>query len=685
MADRTGQELEQAGRDALQTGRTVASAAAKAVGGDMTGAAITVLTDEGTRRTILITAVLLISFVSAILVFVLYLFPMAVYEVTAETLAKADEEFWAGFYGSDTPGWKGIAEGVAKGTVGWVKTAWQGVRDLVGLLFGGDMTGTLRAVNEGRSAEITVATEITSPSASLADKMDLAGEKYESRVAEIEKCILESSGEWLDRKAKELFLRDYTEGWDIYAPDAKGGLHSDNFLIPACVVRQLTDRQKLRFAALYDVMNDNEFGTSEIADYLKWLGYARSPGDTLVLNLLDTPVPISGWIGNYLPQYLLDEAKTRAELETAALLERKGVPVSETAVDRHLEELEQELEELQRQLQEEREKTEEDRNMGTVEYLEQLIRTTEEETQEYRKGGKESIQKIQTETERECRIKVLNDYRRRYGVSAIDLNIYAYAGTVSSVPLRGENRDGRNLMKVRKSGEVVATDGKWNVIYQPVGEMKQYYQDHGENGNYTYFGWKYDTDGTPLYEHFRTSYFPNYTIGGGEEETDSAEGCIIAKEVSVQRRIVTTVQRPVRVVYSSRYGKTVDGSRYNPYWGNDEAEEKFIRVCEANGWSYYWGPSDVSAWSTGTYGERTYHSFLFHIDWQTEVTVPATLVMAKMYKYYYVVSYTCPYYISIRPESEMLELAGILEGDHRDRYLETAGKIGKALTGTEGS
>lgn len=710
MAEVLSSEAEQTAGKAVQTGKDVAKAAKQAATGNYAGAAMTAANSEGIRKTMFVTFFVSLCITAIILIMVLYIIPMAVYEVVVQTFAEATDGFWRGFYSSTDPGWQGVVKGIIAGTGNWASSVLQGIKNVLLSLVGNDkVIYEALEKKENRRREITVVSDATSPSASLVDKMKLVQERYTARVDQIidtlEKSARRKTGwfswfgagqPWLDAQAEKQFKTEFKEGWDVYGPGPDtpfpeiNAMKQENTLWAAYVVRDLSDRQKMMFAALYDVMSDNDFGQTRISDYMRWLGHASSPGDTLTMNVLDTTLEFKGWTGTYLPQYLMDEAKLKSEEAYKTALDTEGDTVIENAgklYDMQRARIQEVIDDAESQLAIELSKPAELQDQAVIQALQDKI-----DEYKQRLSGSHAEQSQEEEAHREdlrrkAYIEVLETYQRSFGVSAVDLNIYAYVGTLSAVPERGPDIERKNLMKVNKSGNLVEPNWGSNLMYQPGSDpdsnLKTIYNNKGGNKEYTYFYWKTDFDGSLLYKDFVQQYFPNYAKEKESTDYDSSEGYLVVNEWPTMRKKTITTTKHF-TVWSNGTTSLVNGSSGNPYAGNKSFENALRQAV-----------SQYNSLHRTHYGVSCYNPIVFYnsigypvtmtvsfvAEVQEVIEVPAIVVGMQAFKYYYVVYYNCPYYISMRPESEMLQMSGILEGDHQEEYLESLKKVGRPVSG----
>ena len=602
MADSLGNDITQAGKQAVHAGKTIAKAAAKASAGNVAGAVKDVLSDEALIRTILVTFITIMLIIAYSLVFVLFIFPMAIYEAIQNLIATANQAFWDGFFANGQTGWKSVAVGIAKGTAEWVKSTWNTITSAVGKFFS-DIFSFFDGSSVSKTYNIDdidfgVATDKGAPQASLIDKLDHIQEKYSARVEAIQKAIENFGKAWyggdnyLTKKTKEMFEETYNktlqtssgtiEEWDEY----RGATW-----IPAFVEDELSDLQKLRIAALYDVLNDNNFQTTRLSDFLKWLGYGtlKSKGDTLYFNLLDTEASVDGWTGNYMPMYLMDEAKIYADEE--------GQKARQEEIDREKTPVEDALS---------TEKKERDR-------LQQLY-------------DKAYIDKLQ-------------EYYDKYGVSVIDFLIYVYNGEIAQTEKLGQLNDSKNLM--RPNGVPNAAPGI--------------------PASYTYNNWATDDHGTrQTFLEFWATNFPNYVEYSATEDYDSGtEGCAVVQTEWRDRTYVETLN----ITYTN--GTFLyNGQTTNPYAGNPYAHIAFENYKSQYGLEGIWGYQPTLAYRNGNSLTGVSGTIQF------QNVVQEQWVTAKFYKFYYVVSYSCPYYIGMRSENELLDVSGLLQDDHIEEYKE---------------
>ena len=108
MSDNTSQDIQNTARTAANTAKA-AKTTAKAASGNYIGAAKDLLSDEHTRKVIIIAILVPAMFLGYILFAALYVFPMAMYEALQELFANAKAEFWREFYSAEHSGVVAIA------------------------------------------------------------------------------------------------------------------------------------------------------------------------------------------------------------------------------------------------------------------------------------------------------------------------------------------------------------------------------------------------------------------------------------------------------------------------------------------------------------------------------------------------------------------------------------------------
>lgn len=288
----------QSAQKAVHTGKAVVSAAKKAASGRIAGAAAEVLKDENLRTV----AAALVMLLVLVLVFVMYIFPMAVYEGIETVIAVAGDAFSAEYYA-------GNGGNLLKAVWSFTDTFFSGIwNTLKSAASGYADGGSFYSDVDGDVVNIADA-----PGDSTYEKVQATKEKYRARRDTILDSIKHQGTAAASARAYEEFCsvydaeRDEFNGftWDV------SGCH-----------RELSDLQALKLMSLYAVMNDNDFAQTHLSDYLQWLGYSGGAPETM--DVFGTEILIPGWTGTFMPQYLTDEAKTRSEEAAIAATREKS-------------------------------------------------------------------------------------------------------------------------------------------------------------------------------------------------------------------------------------------------------------------------------------------------------------------------------------------------------------------------
>lgn len=292
-AQSTSEELVNAGKtgaNAVSKGRRIAAASEKAAAGNIAGAAVEILKDEDFRH-FLICA---ISVLLLITVMVMYIFPMAIYEGIQSVVAEAKEAYWSVYYSGEG------------GNV--IKAAWSFTTTLFSGLWN-SLTNALTAYTDGGSQFYTdidgeIIGTADAPGDSVYIKLQATKEKYRIRRETIKEAIETQGHNAVYNKAYADFCSQYEPDRDIF----NGFIWDES----GCT-KEFSDLLGLKLIELYDIVNDNDFEQTRLSDYLQWLGYDNGSPNVNNIQIFDTVVPVKGWQGTYMPQYLVDEAKQIAE------------------------------------------------------------------------------------------------------------------------------------------------------------------------------------------------------------------------------------------------------------------------------------------------------------------------------------------------------------------------------------
>lgn len=613
--------MSDAGRESGSAGAkaaNLAKAASKAASGNYVGAALDVAADKETRQVVTALVLLPAFMFMIVFTFVLYLYPMAMYEQLQGLFANAKQSFWQGFYADDGGGLSGII----RGTGGWVRTVVsaiaQAFQDTVTADYHFDkdlgvVTGDSRINTDGTLAIDTVVSD------SLMDKLEQTRNKYALRVADIKTAIESQLSSGINARCKEMFTAGYRASDPAdNAPDRFKGFQWDE----SGVLSELPYPNAVCFCALYDLLTDNNFTETSVTDYLRWLGWnAGAKNDVMAANISGQTAEISGWTGTYMPQIIVDEAVQAAD--------KAATDAAEIAADYYEE--------------------------NWREYSERA----ESDISVMRKGydidGVCSADEAYDKRYKEKYAEVMEAYYSAYGVSAIDYMMSAYLGTISSEETKKEKLIGSETVDVKKSSAYIP-----GIITD--------YVDRGFRiaGEKEYSGKTVDYW---LRNVLRLSYgniIAGVDIGAGhagtEPDVSAAQtvqsgddlGYITLSYYEDYRKQVGWTEPEVRKFqYKAVRGKT------NPFYNSttDAAKSAYNAYKLAD---RYWYTNWAPTWETDC-------TFTYSIIGESQ-PIYETWVRYRfdIYKYYYEVLYNVPVNIEPRSKSEMELLSGILEGDHME-------------------
>lgn len=643
MADNTADELVegtqktayaakkaiQAGKNTVKAGKTIAKAGAKAAIGNLAGAAIDIVKDPTARRAAIALILCILFFVSFLLITALYILPMMIYETVQHAANDANESFAQSYYSTNESGIIGNLIGITKGTGRWILTWANTLKNI--------FTGNLSAVEQASDVfdydtMVSNDSEIVSGEGthviSLWNKMDQIKAKYEVRVNAIEKAITEKEADKKEEVESEgytgktkdfILLQAYREFCETYDPDWDSLVSAS--WIPAYVEKELTSNQALEIAALYNVINDNDFDATQLSDFLKWLGYnAPQKGDTLHLKVMDDDTELTGWTGTFMPQYLVDEAKAKAK-EAAEIAREKKVKELDKLFFRIIE----------------------------------FATTEERQTNAIQKAYDKAYQ------------KVIAKYEKEYGVSLTDLMIYCYTGKLTQTEELGADDTDKNLLV--QDGDSILSAKKYSKKH-PLKEHPQY----------TFQGWRYSNYGSSgqvdlLQQFINKNGLTNYEFTDSADNTDGThEGHIKLKTESRPKVYTRNVSFSMWYDdYDDTWYYRYNGTLYtsNPLANNADAKEKYLDAVNKLSPAYAYGYGNkiyASGWgSYPTVYEKignNYYPVPISFNFTDSYTVMEPYVSAQFFKYYYRVTYFCPYYIACRDKSEMLSIPGLLDGDY---------------------
>lgn len=283
-------ELEQSAKSAARTGKTVAGAAAEAASGNIPGAAIRLLKDENVRKGIAIA----LAFIVFLTVIVLYIFPMAVYEGIQTVFSRASDEFASALYAGEGGN--------------FFKAVWSFTRTLLSSIWDAARNAVSPYTDSGASLSFysdtdgNIVTGAEAPAGSVYEKILATEEKYDLRRDAVKDAIKAQASSAVYEKAYAMYCASFDKDRDVF----NGFVWDES----GCL-KSLSDLQAIKLMALYATLTDNDFSATQLADYLKWLGW-KSGENAMIIDVFGTAVTVPGWKGTFMPRYLTDEAATNA-------------------------------------------------------------------------------------------------------------------------------------------------------------------------------------------------------------------------------------------------------------------------------------------------------------------------------------------------------------------------------------
>ena len=302
MAETTGNEIQQGAQQAVNAGvktaraaKAVQSAAKKAATGNYVGAAVEVLKNETTRK--VIACIVLFSIFLTIVIF--FIAPLALYESITSAAEALAEKWKVGYY---------------EGTSGrFVST----FRALIGLFKDDSIDNALSVTNgsedEATTEDLKLMGDKAALTATYARKIKAIQDKIEARQKLIKKNIEANDGPIYGYFAGR-YQSEYAHKYDgdEYTRAVYDGANID------VITRTVSTKTALHILSLYSTQIGSSVDNIKLSGLLKWLGY-NAGGSKYV----DFPIDKSGiasgriqaWTGTFMPQYLIDEATKRGQLE----------------------------------------------------------------------------------------------------------------------------------------------------------------------------------------------------------------------------------------------------------------------------------------------------------------------------------------------------------------------------------
>ena len=628
MSENTSQDIQNTARTAANTAKavkTTAKAAGKAASGNYIGAAKDLLSDEHTRKVIIIAILVPAMFLGYILFAALYVFPMAMYEALQELFANAKAEFWREFYSAEHSGVVAIAKGIGA----FAQSLWNGLWDKI--------TNRSDSEHANTQSEFGVATEQEDLTATLQSKIELTKEKYSTRIETIKEEIESQAANQLDRLSREAFERDYNsrrpDGYDKYdgASWNESGITTD-----------LSDLQSIYYVALYSLLMDNDFAETRTVDYLKWLGWGKYHlfgwnEDKMVFNALGTEVSVPGWTGTYMLQYLTDEMLQNSDAEAQEA--KKEAPSQPGMMGLGA-------------------GSSQDSGTGSSDGDEQPL-----------EGRKAQIAYDEKFAE------VSDEYKAKYGTSAIDLMTWVNAPkSVTALAVDGENDENWNLEESRDvtlsqfQAVINSLKDQYVILPSEIDTASQsaaasaIYPVSDHSGDYT-------RDSSII-----SGILSDQSENGGENDPDMKGE--IESNVYWEQKIDT-----YQISHTATITLEYLGNGWYFFYGADSNIARAAIQSYFSDYTFSFNGSEVQFFSGGYSFVPFVGTISFSYTYSTthEYTYYECRVSYKKWHYYKVVSYTAPIMIAPRVKTAMLEISGVLEGDYmdeREAFVHSHGMVG---------
>ena len=723
----TANDLERSGQKMASGAKAAGKAVAKAATGNVAGAAVDVASNPSAVMALLAPVIAIIVLVSLLLVIVLYVFPMEIDEALVDLFENGGDIFEEAFLSSGRSGFLGVVEGTIKGIAKWLETFF----DVFGKAFKEILIGTNQDKEfielKNGATEFGVATDYDKTIPTLTQKLEMVQKKFELRVAAIESAMKGGTSP-LMREAKKHFIEHYnntnnavTNFFTITTTEANedeekrttavstvNGNQMEVKWFPAYRVDRMPDKLALQTAALYDVMFDNDFPLTKISDFYRWLGYPKANGgDVLKFKIFDKYKKTTGWTGTFMPQYLVDEAKFYAK------------QAGEKAKQKYWDDLKE----------------------NEFYFYEIYGNVSAEEAE---KIQKEQAEKAYNKAYRKVYSVYYDKYGVSFIDMMISLHTGKMIITEQLLPDAINSnlmKTSKNLLgnyelslKIKRNGDTGAPNADGTLSHYNGDDGNKPAETVNDDSLCNYNGWRYEGVAEYLDRQNRASgkksaaadctesefeEYQNAYNGGGltdkyvefvsevnddllesdkkggkqthgkyvevndsTQKWEEAEGHIVHKEENaartfqVESRTVTSITMERDSSWRWRYYYTINGERgstWTNYWADSSGAAEAFREYGT------WGENPI------TYGAYS-NAERINLEWEeleiTERQISQPRVKAWFYHNTYKVTYALPYYIGPRTESEILNFAGLMEGDCSEEYRQYLEDI-KAYYNTE--
>ncbi len=288
----SAESLEKGAKTAANSAVALGKAAGKAASGNLVGAAVEVVKDEGMRKIIIAIAAIIIVLPIMLLSLVpsvIFLPIQEAYEHTIAPLVDMVKGWWDSAWGTVTGAWDTVT--------GWLGfTEWDG-GDYKDYLFDED---SLRIVaDQDTTGQEKDFNEAPDKAMKTMDKMvEIARQAYDYRHEEVLKYI----------------DKDFNSRKRGYSCSVVKVLND-----PLASGKVSTDSEVVKLMSLYTVQTNDEVQDKNFDNFLTWLGDKSSSGlfkEPDKDNYPDWKVPPEKWKGDMLPQKQMDEALAAMEAGT---------------------------------------------------------------------------------------------------------------------------------------------------------------------------------------------------------------------------------------------------------------------------------------------------------------------------------------------------------------------------------
>lgn len=304
------------GAETAKTAKTIAKAASMAASQNYVGAALAILKDPATVRTIIIIILIPILFLSILTVFFLYALPTVIFEALVSYFDEIGERWSEVTYaGGGNVVWNGIWATIKTGgsIIGdAAQSVWNGIKSLFTTESGED-TGAAQDTLSDDGMELQIVHEgpdyvkaLTSPEAmkqgaeyqTLLNKIDACKDKITARESVLYSAI-QSQVPTIQATVNAAYASEY-----------------DSFTTRVNIQREaLSDNAAIELLSLYTVQTNASLQEMKLSDLMKWLGWnGNNLGNTtFALGDLGASCSVKTWKGEFLPQYLVEQEKQEKE------------------------------------------------------------------------------------------------------------------------------------------------------------------------------------------------------------------------------------------------------------------------------------------------------------------------------------------------------------------------------------